>query len=135
MTDNEIIKALECCIKAETWGDCEKMGCPASTKQGCHFYLRTDDDYENTIYIEIFKDALDLINRQKAEIEALKRSRTRMCGNCIYSKPTTFGKSSACYVECTNQEHIIQYCKSEISLKRQRTNRACKHYKEAAKHS
>lgn len=72
MTDNDIIKALECCIKAEIWGDCEEMGCPAHTKQGCHFYLRTDDDYENTIYIEILKDALDLINRQKAEIESLR---------------------------------------------------------------
>jgi hypothetical protein len=72
-TDAEIIKALECCIKAETWGDCEEMGCPASTKQGCQFYLRTDDDYENTIYIEILKDALDLINRLKVEIERLEQ--------------------------------------------------------------
>lgn len=67
LTDNDIIKAMECCINAETWGDCEKMGCPASTKYGCSFCLRTDDDHENTIYIEILKDALDLINRQKAE--------------------------------------------------------------------
>ena len=73
MTDNEIIKALECCIKVETYGDCVEMGCPASTKQGCYYYLRTDDDYENTIYIEILKDALDLINRQKAEIERLQK--------------------------------------------------------------
>ena len=72
MTDEQIIKALECCINAETWGDCEEMGCPASTKHGCSFYLRTDDDRENTIYIEILKDALDLINRQKAEIEELR---------------------------------------------------------------
>lgn len=71
-TDDEVIKALECCIKAETWGDCEALRCPASTKQGCYFYLRTDDDYENTIYVEMFKDALDLINRQKAEIERLR---------------------------------------------------------------
>jgi hypothetical protein len=67
MTEAEIIKAMECCIKAEAWGDCKRLGCPALTKQGCRFYLRTDDDYENTIYIEILKDALDLLNRKNAE--------------------------------------------------------------------
>lgn len=67
-TDEELQKCIECCIKAETWGDCETMACPASTRHGCRFYLRTDDDYENTIYIEILKDVLDLINRQKAEV-------------------------------------------------------------------
>jgi hypothetical protein len=50
------------------------------------------------------------------------------CGNCLYSKPTTFGKSKA-YVKCTNPEHIQRYCKREISLKRQRTQPACKSYK------
>lgn len=72
MTDNEIIKALECCIKGKTYGDCVKMGCPASTRQGCYYCLSTDDDDENTIYIEILKDALDLINRQQQEIERLE---------------------------------------------------------------
>ena len=49
MTDNEIIKALECC------GGSNCHECPI---EGC-----TDD---------IFGNALDLINRQKAEIEAYK---------------------------------------------------------------
>ena len=49
MTDNEIIKALECCSDS----NCHE--CPI---EGC-----TDD---------IFRNALDLINRQKAEIERLK---------------------------------------------------------------
>ena len=48
------------------------MGCPAATKQGCRFYLRTDEDYEGVIQTEMLKDALDLINRQKEEIENLK---------------------------------------------------------------
>ena len=43
-TDEELQKCMECCIKTESWGDCEKWGCPATTKQGCRFYLRTDDD-------------------------------------------------------------------------------------------
>jgi hypothetical protein len=72
-TDDELQRCIECCIKGKVWGDCKKLNCPAIRKQGCHFYLRTDDDYENTIYIEILKDTLDLINRQKAEIDLYKR--------------------------------------------------------------
>ena len=74
MTDNEIIKALKCCVKAQTLGDCRKLRCPASTLYGCQFYLRTDNDYENAMYTEIMKDALDLINHQKAEVERLKEN-------------------------------------------------------------
>ncbi len=51
MTDNEIIKALECC---STDDGCET--CPAHGT-GC----------------ELEKPALDLINRQKAEIERLAK--------------------------------------------------------------
>lgn len=68
-TDEEIIKALEICPKAECWGDCEDMGCPAASRQGCRFYLRTDEDYEGVIQTEMLKDALDLIKRQREEIE------------------------------------------------------------------
>jgi hypothetical protein len=53
MTDNEIIKALECCDG--TLAGCTE--CP---------------NYKNRFYCTIEKDALDLINRQKAEIERLK---------------------------------------------------------------
>jgi hypothetical protein len=49
------------------------------------------------------------------------------CGSCIYAKPTTFGKSRV-YVECTNVEHLGQWCKRQISYKRQRTHKACKRY-------
>lgn len=73
MTDNEIIKALECCTKTESLGDCEKLKCPMYTKNGCAYYLGVDEDHEHTICYEHFKNALDLINRQKAEIKSLKR--------------------------------------------------------------
>jgi hypothetical protein len=55
MTDNEIIKALECCAK-ET-ADCEN--CPANRE----FEYRQCFD-------EVKILAVDLINRQKAEIES-----------------------------------------------------------------
>lgn len=58
MTDNEIIKALECCIDYE----CRCVECP-------YFGIASDDvscGKEHGI------DMLDLINRQKAEIERLQ---------------------------------------------------------------
>ena len=65
MTDNEIIKALECCSIGETYTDCEKNGCPLylGITMGCKYI-----DKENQLY----SDALDLINRKQAEIEELK---------------------------------------------------------------
>ena len=58
MTDNEIIKALKCCIQ----GDQCAYSCPY------------DDDGSdcNKCTSALAKDALDLINRQKAEIEEFK---------------------------------------------------------------
>lgn len=76
-TDEEVIKAIEVCAKAECWGDCKDMSCPAATHQGCRFYLRTDEDYEGVIQDEMLKDALDLIKRQKAEIKHLEDT---LCG-------------------------------------------------------
>lgn len=53
MTDSEIIKALECCM------DCDCKNCPCQTEDG--HCLDLDEGL-----------ILDLINRQKAEIERLK---------------------------------------------------------------
>ncbi len=57
MTDNEIIKALECCFGGE--GLCPRQQCP--------FYEKCKNDESLAMY------ALDLIKRQKAEIERLQR--------------------------------------------------------------
>ena len=56
MTDNDIIKALECCYSLNLQ-KC-KMKCPLRDKPLCSEWLS--------------KYALDLINRQKAEIERLQ---------------------------------------------------------------
>ena len=58
MTDNEIIKALECCKEAKLNQDCLDLKCPFATEYGCNI---DKEDLRN--------EALDLINRQKAEIE------------------------------------------------------------------
>lgn len=54
MTDNEIIKALECC--GDSYSTCAE--CPIKDDNGCNEQLA---NY-----------ALDIINRQQAEIERLK---------------------------------------------------------------
>ena len=56
MTDNEIIKALECC----TTKGAKCSDCPAFKK------------VDRSDYIKYFRGAIDLINSQKAEIENLK---------------------------------------------------------------
>ena len=55
MTDNEIIKALECCA-SECFNACDN----------CPFYKQCENDEQ------LSKFALDLINRQQAEIERLR---------------------------------------------------------------
>lgn len=57
MTDNEIIKALECCTD-ESYENCNE--CPYSI------------DTVSCERMKLLEDSLDLINRQKAEIERLK---------------------------------------------------------------
>lgn len=58
MTDNEIIKALKCCKKGNTCSNCPYNG-------KC-----TDEDFNDNY---LLKDVIDLINRQKAEIERLQK--------------------------------------------------------------
>ena len=58
MTDEKIVKALELCFN----GDVRCGECP---------YAEKNSDYLKCAEY-VFKDALDLINRQKAEIERLR---------------------------------------------------------------
>ena len=63
MTDNEIIKALECCINEDN----DFMACG---NKGCAFMeCKMGKDRECQYYM--MKSVLNLINRQKAEIERL----------------------------------------------------------------
>ena len=62
MTDNEIIKALECCLPQNGKRNCDD--CPyAECEKGCADKLT--------------KDSLDLINHQKAEIKELRSHESR----------------------------------------------------------
>jgi hypothetical protein len=62
MTDAEIKKALECCIKSHHFADCFKNKCPCVSEDGCAVGKET-----------LYPYALDLINRQQAEIERLQK--------------------------------------------------------------
>ena len=85
MTDNDIIKALECCIKANSHGDCVRSKCPALLGNECYYATIVTDAYDdNEINRAQMKDVVALINRQKAEIERLKKTEyilpARHCG-------------------------------------------------------
>lgn len=66
LTDNEIVKALECCIKSNHFGDCFWNDCPFVSEKGCKVGNES-----------LYPYVLNLINRQKAEIENL----TKACEN------------------------------------------------------
>ena len=69
MTDNEIIKALECCCSTQV-----------NACDDCPFYERC---YNNNEWLE--KEAINLINRQKAEIDAFEEL-TNKNQQCIKEK-------------------------------------------------
>ena len=82
MTDNEIIKALECCCEAELKEDCRKLKCPFFDNESQNCMNVDDEDAMNRF-------ALSLINRQKAEIERLNESiqyGNEICENCQSDK-------------------------------------------------
>ena len=60
-TDEEVVKGLECCVKSSHFGECFENKCPLVSKHGCKVGKET-----------LYPYALDLINRQKAEIQRLK---------------------------------------------------------------
>lgn len=65
MNDNDIIKALECC---------KDRRCDICVRQCNHFAE------ESICRLDLIEHALDLINRQKAEIERLKTELTHSIG-------------------------------------------------------
>ena len=66
MTDNEIIKSLECCISSSTALACFK--CPMAKNRECY-------GSNTNINRLVAENALNLINRQRAEIERRKKDK------------------------------------------------------------
>ena len=61
LTDLEIVKALECCVKSSHFGECFENKCPLVSENGCKVGKET-----------LYPYALDLINRLQEENERLK---------------------------------------------------------------
>ncbi|MBQ4160568.1 MAG: hypothetical protein IJD83_06510 [Clostridia bacterium] len=113
MTDNEIINALKCCIT----NDCAK----------CKAYDETNDKIVDCLHA-ICRNALDLINRQKEEIERLE--------DMLDSAVTSEANAHYCY-EDSKSEAIKEFAER---LKRQfkiqphfhtTTVICCAHFKDA----
>ena len=74
LTDEEIVRALECCIQNETENTCAYcIGCPASDWD-------SEDDLECNA--DMMKKSIDLIHRQKAEIERLTEEKNDWESSC-----------------------------------------------------
>lgn len=85
MTDNEIIKALECCT-SEITREVNCTNCPMLGTRDC--------------MTELKKNALDIINRQKEEIEKLQSDHSSM--------QSTLAKMSL-VVEQAKQEAVKEF--------------------------
>ena len=97
MTDSEIVKGLECCIL----GDC----------QGC-FYGDTDQRHCKD---DLMQNALDLINRQKAEIfkEKNKNSKLRNERNRLKAEVERLtAERDAMHQDVIAAEEYVWQCKT-----------------------
>lgn len=98
MTDEQIIKALECCKD----GECRCKECPYGVSE-----CLTEDDVSI-----ILKDAFDLINRQKAEIERLKKEKQDIkdkydCQQTVYCDLSYIIKEKCKELELANADKVI----------------------------
>ena len=92
MTDNDIIKALECCGNWESAKSCED--CPANI-------------YGFGCAQKMAKHTLDLINRQKAEIERLTKA-GKEAVNC-FTRMETLYKIKCKELEIAKSEAIKEF--------------------------
>ena len=94
MTDNEIIKALECCAD-EYIHSCDY----------CPFEKECNGDNLNLV-----KYALDLINRQKAQIKDLKKDINHYKINLPYLEHQS---EDFCGVPCSFMENLVEKAKAK----------------------
>ena len=100
MTDNEIIKALGCCIKNKK---CDN--CPMYKK--CEFFY--DRDYVGIPDVLIL--SLDLINRQKAENERLKSLERNVYETVEKLKNKIESEARKEFAERLKAKEAIHFCK------------------------
>ena len=104
LTDNEIIKALDCCVK-------DDEGVRGTCNKNCPLFGRNVDC---TIFLR--KYALDLINRQKAEIERLTNKleqREEMMANLGVELTTMRGAANSYKMHYEKAQAEIEKLKTE----------------------
>lgn len=101
MTDNEIIKALECL---------QKENSTPEDRHKCYFMWKKETCFN--CHHTVAKEALDLINRQKAEIEKFKNRQkpTGASGYKIENGKVVFFANilGGCRVEKENLEEVVK---------------------------
>ena len=129
MTDNDKIKALECCSEAMCYIDCVRLGCQARLDDGCYYSTIVSDEYNDAEIMHVqLKDVVAIINRQKAEIDTLTKEKDYL--NCIIHDfveqvPYFETKAIKKFAEKVNEmalhilddEYIIWKCKFDDILK------------------
>ena len=98
MTDNKIIKALRCCSS----GYCDTLNCP---------FRHIDEISECTS--KLARESLDLINRQKAEIERMRDSdvvQVVRCKDCAYANHN----AETCHLGVGHYTRPDRYCSEGI---------------------
>ena len=101
MTDNEIIIALECCIGDTDGKDC--FGCPLYEIDDCQAHLNLA--------------ALDLINRQKSEIERLREDIAILDSkNSVKDKLLTKAEAKMKAMQMDNEQLKTDICNARMNL-------------------
>lgn len=112
LTDNEIIKALECCGNIVD-----------STCKGCVYH----ETYNASCVVRLMRDALDLINRQKAENEK-NENIIRIADKTIETQQTEIERLTN---KLEQQEEMMANLGVELTTMRSAANSYKLHYKEA----
>ena len=101
MTDKEVIKALECCV--DWCGNISCWDCPLKNT-GC-------------IHFDKLKETLDLINRQKAEIERLREDIAILDSkNSVKDKLLTKAEAKMKAMQMDNEQLKTDICNARMNL-------------------
>lgn len=106
MTDEQIMQALECCSGV--------MGCVS-----CAYHVEGLESRDRFCHDILCSDVLELINRQKAEIERLTKLLDKKCDRCIAKDRAEaikeFAEKIKRYIaDCVSSGYAVEISDEEI---------------------